>query len=311
MTQITRDDKRQLLSSYDVLVVGAGPAGLTAAIYLSRFRRRVLLVDSGNSRAALIPVSHNFPGSPDGIVGRDLLERLRLQASRFGVSVTQGKVESLRRQANGFTACFGGLEVLATAVIIATGVVDKRPDAQGLSDATLRGLVRWCPICDGADVAGQSIAIFSNAHEGPGHSLFMRTYSDRLTLFVDSRLGNISSDDRRSIEGAQIQLVEHTGVEILFEGKPGVRVKLSNGSELGFDTSYAMLGCDRQDGLATRLGAKCEDGELLVDQHQQTSVPGLYAAGDVVKALNQMSVGAGHAAIAATAIHRRLGHRYY
>lgn len=290
----------------DTLVVGAGPAGLTAALYLARFRRRILLVDSGNSRAKLIPITHNYPGFPEGISGATLLGRLREQAARYGVHARIGTVTQISTVANGFVASVGEERVFSRTVILATGVVDKFPDISNIQEATLSGRLRWCPICDGYDVTDQNVAVLSTGKKGASHSLFLRTYTSRLTLLVDPKNGELDAAQRHQVCAAGIRLVENPlgGIET---GPTGVVVHLNNGENLCFDSLYPMLGSDAQIELCTGLGARCADGELVVGVDQQTTVPGMYAAGDVVNALNQMSVGTGHAAIAATAIHNSLG----
>lgn len=291
----------------DSLIVGAGPAGLTAAIYLARFRRRIVVIDSGHSRAALIPVTHNYPGFPDGISGAEFLERLLKQALHYGVHVQRGTVNALSRQHEGFVADVNGRRIAARTVILATGVADKCPDMADIRAATLGGCIRWCPICDGYEVTDQYVAVLSTAEEGPAHALFLRTFTPNLTLFVQPGNGALAPAHHLSLEQAGIRVFEERIAKICVAEARRVAVHLIGGEEFLFDALYPMLGSDARDELGTRLGARCSDGELLVDIHQQTSVSGLYAAGDVVKALNQMSVGTAHAAIAATAIHNVLG----
>ena len=294
----------------DALIIGAGPAGLTAAIYLARFRRRILLIDSGHSRAALIPVTHNYPGFPDGVSGAELLARLAAQASRYGVEIQKGTVDGLSRSGEEFIADVQGQRIAAKTVLLATGVVDKCPDIANIPAATLNGCLRWCPICDGFEVSDQSVALLSTAKSGVAHALFLRTYTPRLTLFVDPKSGTLDAVQRGSIEQAGIRLVEDRIEKIHVSGEQQVIVRLNGVTELCFDTLYPMLGTDARDALGANLGARCSDGELVVDADQQTSIPGLYAAGDVVKALNQMNIGTAHAAIAATAIHNKLRDNY-
>ena len=294
----------------DALIIGAGPAGLTAAIYLARFRRRIVLIDSGHSRAALIPVTHNYPGFPDGVSGAELLARLAAQASRYGVEIQRGTVDGLSRSGEEFIADVQGQRIAAKTVLLATGVVDKCPDIANIPAATLNGCLRWCPICDGFEVSDQSVALLSTAKSGVAHALFLRTYTPRLTLFVDPESGTLDAVQRGSIEQAGIRLVEDRIEKIHVSGEQQVIVRLNGVTELCFDTLYPMLGTDARDALGANLGARCSDGELVVDADQQTSIPGLYAAGDVVKALNQMNIGTAHAAIAATAIHNKLRDNY-
>ena len=295
--------------SIDCLIIGAGPAGLTAALYLARYRRRIRIVDAGNSRAALIPVSHNCPGFPDGIPGADLLERLREQTQGHGVSVETATVTSIVRQDEGFLATIGASHVRAQTVVLATGVVDRQPNAAWLSNAmaaTSAGRLRWCPICDGYEALDQEIGLIAPAESGVAHALFLRTYSRRVTWIVHPVSGAVGGAARNRLAAAGVRLVQ-TPVARLRLDTDSIAVALLDGTELRFDTLYPMLGSAPQSKLAVGLAARCSKvGELEVDAHQLTSVPGLYAAGDLVNALNQMAVGMAHAAIAATHIHNHL-----
>lgn len=291
----------------DCLIIGAGPAGLTAAIYLARFRRRIAVIDANSSRASLIPVSHNYPGFADGINGMHLLRTLREQAERYGVVVTRGRVEKLLQGAFGFTATTADTQWVAPTVLLATGVVDRAPDVEGLRELTLSGAVRWCSICDGFDVLDQNVALLTNADCGFGHALFLRTYTKRLTMILTPGSRVLEQAEQQQLSERGITYIEGAATALKQRDDGQLEVTLADGQTLSFDTMYPMLGCAPQSELAVNLGAECsEHGELNVDAHQATSVAGLYAAGDVVNALNQMSVGMGHAATAATAIHNYL-----
>ena len=290
----------------DCLVVGAGPAGLTAAIYLARYRREFLVLDGGPSRAELIPLTHNFPAWPQGVSGEKLLARLREQALAHEAPIEAARVECLRRDGDAFVAIAGERRWRAANVILATGIVDRHPDWPGLREATLAGLVRWCPICDGFELLDKEIALLTSAGSGAGHARFLRTYSRRVTLVAMPDEEGIDADGVTELEAAGIELEARPVVGFEVRGRR-IALKFADGASREFDSVYPMLGCKAQAELATQLGARCDEGgELLVDEHQCTSVPGLYAIGDVVSDLNQISVGTGHAAIAATAIHNRL-----
>jgi thioredoxin reductase (NADPH) len=132
----------------DCIVVGAGPGGLTAAVYLARYLREVVVLDDGRSRAKWIPRSHNCPGYPDGIPGPELLDRLRRQAARYGAPMLAGEVEALERRDGRFAAVVGGRTMFARAALLATGVEDVQAPIADVADAVRRGLVRHCPACD-------------------------------------------------------------------------------------------------------------------------------------------------------------------
>jgi thioredoxin reductase (NADPH) len=300
----------------DCLVIGGGPAGLTAAFNLARYRRRVAVIDAGCSRAALIPRTHNYPGFPDGISGETLLLRLRAQALRYGAPVHAGRVDALTRDGNVFVADVGALRVPARNIVLATGVVDRAPEVPQSLDvraATLAGRLRWCPICDAFEVIDRRIALLSGAAHARGHAEFLRHYTAELTLFVQPEVGTVCADDKAALHAAGIPLMEHSITCIATRGDC-IAIDFMDRSDgapnhrtLEFDALYPMLGSTAQSRLAVGLGARVDDqGELVVDAHQCTSIEGLYAAGDVVHALNQMSTAVAHAIAAATHIHNSL-----
>nr|WP_277929985.1 NAD(P)/FAD-dependent oxidoreductase [Lysobacter sp. M15] len=289
---------------YDCLIIGAGPAGLTAANYLARFRRDIVLVDAGASRARWIPTSHNCPGFPSGVGGNELLARLRAQAETYGVQAVPARIDSLRREADRFVADAGDACWHARLVILACGVVDKLPEIDGVEAAIDTGAVRLCAICDGYEARDERIGVYGPANEAVGHAVFLRTFSRSVTVVAS---------DTDALSGDKVAQARDAGV-VLLPRPDSIRIDtgrciatLANGERHAFDTLYPVLGSDAQTGLALALGARCDDnGELVTDREQQTSVDGLYACGDMVSALNQISVAVGHAAIAATAVHNRL-----
>jgi thioredoxin reductase (NADPH) len=288
----------------EVLVIGAGPAGLTAATYFGRFRRRVLVADAGAPRACWIPVSHNMPGFPQGITGAAILTRLREQAEEYGAVIEGGAVESLRAVDNGFVARLNGRDLSVRAVLLATGVIDHQPPLPGVEDAVRRSLVRICPICDGYEAIDRAVAVIGDSDLGVREAAFIRTYSDRVTLIHVGPSDALT--EREALARLGIGLVQ-TGIdEVHLEGDRVLALSYG-GERRAFDLVYSALGTTANGALAESLGAATgDDGRLLVDTHQQTTVPGFYAAGDVVRGLNQIAVATAEAAVAATAIHNAL-----
>ncbi len=292
----------------DCLVIGAGPAGLTAAVYLARFRRAVTVVDGSSSRASWIPVSHNLVGFPDGLSGNDLLGRMRVQATRYGAVIQPGMVSALSAlPQGGFEAVVSGTRLRVPRVLLATGGLDVEPELPGVRDAVRRGLVRYCPICDAFEVIGQKVALIAFGPCRVKEALLIRSYTADLTVLTLGRAMEMPDDEWKALHEAGIT-IDETPVEALsVEGDRIAAWHMRDGTERRYDTIYSALGTRIRSALALELGADADaDGALLVDRNQRTSVDGLYAAGDVVSGLSQVSVASGHAAIAATHINRSL-----
>ncbi|MDQ3038734.1 MAG: NAD(P)/FAD-dependent oxidoreductase [Pseudomonadota bacterium] len=288
----------------DCLIIGAGPAGLTAATYLARYHRDFVVVDAGKSRARWIPESHNCPGFPFGVAGPELLAKLRAQAVEYGAVIDEGRIEKLEREDEGFVATSGdGRRWRARNVLLATGVVDAMPAMDGLEAGIARNAVRLCAICDGYEASDDRIAVLAPADEAIRHALFLRTFSRRVTA-IRSEPGEPSPECARLAADAGVMLLPPATMLRCTDAGCEVQTEVETHC---FDTLYPVLGSAAQSALGALLGAEVDDNlEFKVDSHMQTTVDGLYAIGDVVSALNQISVAVGHAAVAATAIHNRL-----
>ena len=293
----------------DCLVIGGGAAGLTAAVYLGRYKRRALLLDDGGSRLQRIPRTRNVPGFPDGVEGPELLQRMRTHADKYGVATVRTRVERLEPlPGGGFLAESPEGRWTARFVLLCTGARDVEPEIDGIQEAMQAGQVRYCPICDGFETQGQRVAVLGRAGHGLRESLFIANWGNEVTWLAMATHEEVDPADLARLREAGVRIAESPPhcIECGVEGM-GVRVELQNGQVLPFDTLYPALGLKHACELATALGARARsDGQLEVDSHQQTSVDGLYVAGDVAVDLNQISVAAGHAAIASTAIHNRL-----
>lgn len=299
--EIDRTGAGAPVSDVDVLVVGAGPAGLTAATYLGRFLRSVLVADGGAPRASWIPLSHNMPGFPAGITGEAILARMREQAGEYGAVIEPGRVEALIPAGGGFEARLNGRTVRARAVLLATGVTDHHPDMPGVERALERALVRICPICDGYEVTGKAVAVIGDSDAGVREAAFLRTYSDRVTLIHTGPSAALT--EREALDRLGVELVETPIESVRLDGER-VTVPGRTGTDRSFDLVYSALGTSPNTSLAEGLGARlADDDRLEVDLHQRTSVAGLYAAGDAVRGLNQIAVATAEAAVAATDIH--------
>jgi thioredoxin reductase (NADPH) len=291
----------------DCVVIGAGPAGLTAAVYLLRYRLRIAIFDRGGSRATLIPRSHNYPGFPDGVPGPELLARLESQVKRYGGEVTRCEVDSVRHRTEGdFEVLAGSNKFLARKVLLATGIEDEQPSLPNLQQLIRAGHVRLCPVCDGFEVIDKHVFVLGPAKKAAEKALFLRAFTSKLCVLPIGGGEELTAEDMRRISEAGVHYDEDVVVDVRADGDEVFAIHRS-GREQPIEVLYPALGCDVRSQLARNLGAECNAlGYVKTDDHQRTAVPGLYAAGDVVNELNQICVATGHAAIAATDIYNTL-----
>ncbi len=290
----------------DCVIVGGGPAGLTAAIYLARFHLSTAVFDDGNSRALQIPCTHNQAAFPEGIAGEQLLARMREHAARFRVRHVGERVHRLASCDGGFQVTAESVVLRARAVLLATGVTNRRPEMHDTlhGEALRRGRLRYCPVCDGYEVTDRDVAVIGTGARSAREAEFLRAYTDRVTLVVQGPEPPEPSDAER-LEAIGVRVVEGPAEDFRLE-QEGLSFA-AGGRRLCFEAVYPALGSSVHSGLATALGAEVTDeGCIKVDSHQRTSVAGLYAAGDVVIGLDQISHAMGEAGVAATTMRNDL-----
>jgi thioredoxin reductase (NADPH) len=292
----------------DCLIVGGGPAGLTAAIYAARFRLRTIVIDDAASRAGQIPCTRNHAGFPDGISGAELLARMRVQAVRFDVELRPGRVMAIGGQLGDFQARLTeGDAMRARAVILATGVSNHRP---GLDEALHalaleRGWLRYCPVCDGFEVTDKNVAVIGAGARAVKEATFLRAYTARVTVIASAASAAFDAAQQTALAAIGVPVVG--GPPTAFRAETdGLSVE-AGGRRLAFDSIYPALGSTAHSELAGALGVRLTDeGCIKVDAHQRTSLAGLYAAGDVVIGLDQISHAMGEAGVAATTLRNDL-----
>jgi thioredoxin reductase (NADPH) len=295
---------------FDCLIVGGGPAGLTAAIYLARFHLKVLVIDDGNGRAASIPCTRNLAGFPEGISGKEVLARMREQAQLYGAKFDEGYVSRLDRTETGLRATWGEGSIDAKTVLLATGTANRRPpmDEELHDDALARGLIRYCPICDGYEVTDKKVGVIGSDSHGVAEALFIRSYTPDVTLIAPDKAMQLSSDDAAKLKAAEVECIDGPAQAVAIS-KDCIVVETAEGTH-AFDTVYPALGSDPHVLLAKQVDAALTQSDCItVDRHQRTNVPGVYAAGDVVIGLDQISHAMGEGGVAATTIRNDLAER--
>jgi thioredoxin reductase (NADPH) len=261
------------------------------------------------------------------VPGNVLLGNLTAQLQRYGGSVMPGEIVDLRVEDGLFVADYVSsseaslpdgdehegevpseiIQIRAHTVLLATGVADVGLPIENWREAIAFGSLRLCPVCDGFDVIDKRIALATTDESAIDHALFMRTFSADVTLFERGSSLQLSVDDRCRLDAAGVRYVDSPLLSVTLDASMKPVMHTMDGKEYSADVFYPMLGARVRSKLAAILGAQIvKSEELVVNAHQATSVPGLYAVGDVVAGLNQIAVATGQAASAATHIHNRL-----
>ena len=291
---------------WDVIVVGGGLAGLSAAIYLGRSKRRTLLVESGHSMAVWEPDVQNYLGFPDGISGEDLLLRGRRQSERYGVEFVQDEITAVEHASQEFTLQGHEGAYHTRRLLLATGLTHMPPEIPEVR-ACLGHSLFFCKDCDGYRVQGGRIGIVGRNNEAVNYALAMLFYSPTIVILTNGQQIMWDKVHAGWIEEYQIPVYEDPVIDVEHKDGQICSVGLKNDRRIAIDYLFATRGDLSHSQLARSVGAKLNaEGEIEVNQDMRTSVDGLYAAGCVTPANCQMIISAGQGATAAQAIIRDL-----
>lgn len=302
----------------DCIVIGAGPAGLSASLFLARYRRRVLTFHHNYPRNLYSHGVHGFLGH-DGILPEELLARGRDEVTKYGGLIVEGcvtKVEALDDMRFRVTTgdgesvqAEGRRSFESRRLLLATGLRDLTPDCPGFLE--FYGVtVHHCPDCDGYEIADKRVAVLSRGREAIGFTLGLLTWTDKLSLIINGDESGITDEDRARLERFNIPITSRrvTALEGDTNSKQIERVRLDDGQSIECDALFFNFGTEMSGDLHKRLGCKVDEecGLLWVDDEQQTSVPGVYAAGDITPHSQLAIVAAAEGAMAAIQIHKSL-----
>jgi thioredoxin reductase len=294
-------------SMFDVVIVGAGPAGLNAALVLGRSRRRVLVCDTGRPRNAASQAMHGFL-TRDGIHPAEFARIGREQLAVYDtVEFRDIEVRSILPAKDQFAVTLqDGTQVTAKRILLATGLVDQLPELEGLPEHYGRSIFH-CPYCDGWEVRDQPLAIYGRGENGPGLALELTGWSLDLVLCTNGP-AQLSDTTRQKLADNRIEVREDMIARL--EGNNGVleRIVFDNGGSLERRAMFFNLGHQQHSSLATRLGCELapDRGDIVSDRHESTNVPGIYVAGDAASHSHMAIIAASEGAIAALAINTEL-----
>lgn len=269
---------------YESLVIGGGPAGLSAALYLARYDRTVALFDTGRGRSSWHQINHNYLGFPGGVPAKQLRELGRQQVEEYPqVTTLEYKIDRLERQNGEFIAYGQAGEWRGKTAIICTGVIDHYPHFDGWEEYVGRSMF-WCITCDGYGCRDARVVVVGNKNQAASEALQLRRFTHQLTVLTDSSDCEIDEKFQRRLQQAGIPLVHDKIASAI--GKDGEFEALctKSGQRIELEQLFCQHGATPIANLAEDVGVLLSrEGYICTDVEQKTNVAGVYAAGDVTR----------------------------
>ncbi|MGW1075128.1 NAD(P)/FAD-dependent oxidoreductase [Streptomyces sp. NPDC002537] len=287
---------------YDTVIVGGGPAGLNAALYLGRSCRRVVLVDSGDARNMAAGVMHNVVTN-DGVDIGDFRARARAEISRYGVAFLDDEVVSVAPEGDRIvTTVKGAGELRSRTVLYAAGVRSRLPELPGIAELWGKG-VHECPYCHAYEVRGGSFGVYGGEVPGECLAATLTAWTSSLTYLSDGR--ELPAEERGYLTAAGVPTVAGKVLRVT-RVPEGVGVELADGRTLAFTALFLHLETEpRVEPLRPWLQAD-DLAAVQVDERGRTSLPRLYVAGDLGRNMQQAAMAAASGGLAAMAVNADL-----
>lgn len=294
------------MESFDVVIVGGSFAGLSAAVQLARGRRRITIVDSGQPRNRFAEASHGFFGQ-DGANPLEMIARARMQVLAYPtVTLIEGEVTAAEGAIDAFRLDLAnGDRLQAARIVLAHGVTDVLPEIPGLAERWGHSVIH-CPYCHGYEYAGQRLGVLASTPPSAHHAILIREWGPT-TLFLNGQ--DLDDVDRTLLESRDIAIEPAPVTSLAGTGKDLTHLTLADGREIPLD---ALLVAPRTHGsaLARMLGCAMEEGPngpyIRIDQTRATTIPGVFAAGDITTPAGNATMAAADGAMAGAAAHRSL-----
>ena len=292
--------------SYEVAVVGGGPAGLSAALYTTRLSHDTVLIDRGGGRAAMMLDTHNVIGITEDVSGNEFLATATEQVEEYGGDVVRDLVTDIERTDDGrFRLAGADTVVLADRVVLGMGFSDERPDPP--LPRTGKGL-HYCLHCDAYMFIDESVYVMGVGEAAAHVAMIMLNFTDEVDILTRGDDIEWSEETQRLVEAHPVDVI-HEDISGMTKGDDGwlESFAFEDGTVREYKGGFAMYGSNYNTGLAESLGCDLhDDGTIVVDDHGRTSVEGVFAVGDITPGHNQVPVAMGKGAKAGLAIHKEL-----
>jgi thioredoxin reductase len=293
--------------TYDCIIIGGGPAGLTCAIFLGRYRLRVLLVDNSKPRNYASRGIHGFLGQ-HGIEPGELRRRGRAEAEEAGVEICECTAEKITRVGDVFEVITSTGKMRARRIALAYGVRDTLPDIPEL-ERYYGASVFHCPDCDGYEITGKRVGVVGRGKGVAGLALKLLQWASEVTVFVHGHDRDFSSEETSKLLAETIAVKDERVIQLDGDGEHLKAAVLSTGERVELEALFFSWGVERSCDLAEQLGCKPEKDTpccLKVSDMKETSVEGVFAMGDIVPGSQLAITSAADGAIAAIAINKSL-----
>lgn len=295
------------MRKYEVAIVGGGPAGLTTALYTSRLGHKTILVDKGGGRCAMMADTHNVIGVTEDTSGMEFLQTSKEQVTKHGGIVERGAVEKVDKISDDeFSLSLSNEEdIVADRVVLATGFRDKHPPSP--APRTGRGL-HYCLHCDAYMFIDEPVYVMGYGNSAAKVAMIMLNFTDSVDILLRGDSYEWDKEIEQKLSTTPIEIIE-SEISGINNGSDGWldSITFEDGTEREYKGGFAMYGSEYNNSIPKNLGCDInEDGSVIVDDHGQTSVNGVYAVGDLTEGHNQIPVRMGQGAKAGIDIHYKL-----
>ena len=306
MSETNGADGSSAVESYEVAVVGGGPAGLSAALYTTRLGHDTVVIDRGGGRAAMMLDTHNVIGVTEDVSGNEFLGTATEQVTEYGGSVVRDLVTEVDQQPDGrFRLSGNSTEVIADRVVLGVGFSDERPEPP--LPRTGKGL-HYCLHCDAYMFIDEPVYVMGTTNAAAYVAMIMLNFTDEVDILTRGGSIEWSDETQKLVDAHPVDVIDEEIVG-MNKGEDGwlESFEFEDGSVREYRGGFAMYGSNYNTELAETLGCELnDDGTIVVDDHGRTSVEGVYAVGDITPGHNQVPVAMGKGAKAGLAIHKEL-----
>ena len=294
------------IQSYDVAIIGGGPAGLTAALFLARYLHTVVLIDSGDPRNWQTRGINGFLGNP-GVRPAELRGKARDELRKYGVQLIDATVDKVAQTKEDFTVTVeSGDSYSAKRLLLAIGLKDVWPEVDGLEHA-FGDTVHVCPDCDGYEARDKKVVVIGLGRRAVGMALNLTTWTKQIVICSNGPDASMTEELAKKLDKLNIPTIDAKITRLVARGSAARALEFEGGMQLDCEKIFFSIGQYPADALGVHLGCKRDEhGQIIIDEAHHTSVENVFAAGDIAPGPQLAIRAAAGGAVAAMSIHKSL-----